>query len=187
MYVYRLFSNGKAEFIDKQQYLLDSIQIIHEKSKTIFVPTPISYDFPRYAIYDIMTEVEKANILLQKHSTTGVNLYGIIKDLLCKLSNRLRDDYFDAKDKLGGIDKQVQEFISSNFHLYKQGGTISHDEVKLCSYDDDNIRHHKNHRKNLHIRCDYLWAYLLHDEHVPDLKKLAQYMFFLYQHLMLFV
>ncbi|CAF1578515.1 unnamed protein product [Rotaria magnacalcarata] len=97
MYVYRLFSNGKAEFIDKQQDLLDSIQIIHEKSKTIFVPTPISYDFPRYAIYDIMTEVEKANILLQKHSTTGVNLYGIIKDLLCKLSNRLRDDYFDAK------------------------------------------------------------------------------------------
>ncbi|CAF3718666.1 unnamed protein product [Rotaria socialis] len=46
MYVYRLFSNGKAEFIDKQQDLLDSIQIIHEKSKTIFVPTPISYDFP---------------------------------------------------------------------------------------------------------------------------------------------
>ncbi|CAF2067254.1 unnamed protein product [Rotaria magnacalcarata] len=50
-------------------------------------------------------------------------------------------------------------------------------EAEFGSDDDDNIRHHKNHRKNLHIRCDYLWAYLLHGEHVPDFKKLVQYVF----------
>ncbi|CAF4069994.1 unnamed protein product [Rotaria magnacalcarata] len=217
---------------------------------------------------NILVEVQQANILLQKHYATGIHLYGIIKDLLCKLNNRLRDDYFGSKvmgllgtiqdsnevddlkksfrlfirtiiayiedyfvdrtsfyefisifsevdiqklewrnieccaacidpkkinkdllynqfnhlkskfiqlkDKFEVIDKQVQEFISSNFHLYKQGEIMSHGEVKLCSDDecdveaefgsddDDNIRHHKNHRKNLHIRCDYLWAYLLH-------------------------
>ncbi|CAF1519343.1 unnamed protein product, partial [Rotaria sordida] len=145
---------------------------------------------------NILSEVQEANILLQKHYITGVNLYSIIKDLLYKLNNRLRDDYFDAKvmellekihdsnevddlknevdieklewkniehcfsyiddkkinkdllyndfnhlkskfvqlkDKFGGINKQVQEFISSNLSLYKQGGTMSNDEVKLCS------------------------------------------------------
>ncbi|CAF5217952.1 unnamed protein product, partial [Rotaria magnacalcarata] len=43
---HRLSSNGKAEVIEKQQDLLNSIQMIYEKSKTIFVPTPISNDFP---------------------------------------------------------------------------------------------------------------------------------------------
>ncbi|CAF3122406.1 unnamed protein product [Rotaria socialis] len=43
---HRLSSNGKAEVIEKQQDLLNSIQMVYEKSKRIFVPTPISYDFP---------------------------------------------------------------------------------------------------------------------------------------------
>jgi hypothetical protein len=232
---------------------------------------------------NILSEVQGANILLQKHYITGVNLYSIIKDLLYKLNNRLRDDYFGAKvmellekihdsnevddlkksfrsfihtiityiedyfedrasfyesistfnevdieklewkniercasyiddkkinkdllynhfnhlkskyvqlkDKFGGINKQVQEFISSNLSLYKQGGTMSNDEFNLCSSGEcdveaesdndieEDILYHKNFRENSNIRCDYLWAYLLHGENVPDFKKLVQFVF----------
>ncbi|CAF4077806.1 unnamed protein product [Rotaria sordida] len=45
----------------------------------------------------LIQEVQEANLLLQRHYTTGVNLYSIITDLLRKLNNRLRDDYFGCK------------------------------------------------------------------------------------------
>ncbi|CAF4226429.1 unnamed protein product, partial [Rotaria sordida] len=45
----------------------------------------------------LLQEVQEANLLLQRHYTTGVNLYSIITDLLRKLNNRLRDDYFGCK------------------------------------------------------------------------------------------
>ncbi|CAF1358896.1 unnamed protein product [Rotaria sordida] len=198
------------------------------------------FDFIDQEQKNTLAEVQEANILLQKHYIIGVNLYSVIKDLLYKLNNRLRDNYFGAKviellekiqdsnelewrniercaayidakkidkdllyndfnhlkskfiqlkDKFDGIDKQVEEFISSNLHLYKQSGTMPNDEVKLCSGDEcdveaesgsddeDNIRYHKNLQKNLHIRRDYLWAYLLYGEDVPNFKKLVQFVF----------
>ncbi|CAF1250506.1 unnamed protein product [Rotaria sordida] len=113
----------------------------------------------------------------------------IDKDLLYNDFNHLKSKFIQLKDKFDGIDKQVEEFISSNLHLYKQSGTMSNDEVKLCSGDEcdveaesgsddeDNIRYHKNLQKNLHIRCDYLWAYLLYGEDVPNFKKLVQFVF----------
>lgn len=44
---YQLSSNGKAEIIDKQKEILNSIQTICEKPITNIVPLPISCDFPR--------------------------------------------------------------------------------------------------------------------------------------------
>jgi hypothetical protein len=46
-------------------------------------------DFPTgecslFFLKNILSEVLEANILLQKHYITGVNLYHIIKDLFCK-------------------------------------------------------------------------------------------------------
>ncbi len=236
-----------------------------------------------FFLKNILTDVQEANILLQKHYITGVNLYGIIKDLLYKLNNRLRDNFFGAKvmellekihdsnktnnlkkafrlfihtiityiedyfkdralfyksisvfsetdieklewksiercasyiddknidkdllynnfnhlkskfiqikDKFGSIDKQAQEFISSNLGLCKQGGSMSNDGNNLCSDDEcdaeaksdtdseEDIRYHKNPKKHPYIRCDYLWAFLLHGENVPEFKKLVHFVF----------
>ena len=44
---HRLTTNGKAEVIDKQKDLLDSIQTICQKPTINYVATPISCDFPR--------------------------------------------------------------------------------------------------------------------------------------------
>ncbi|CAF4365534.1 unnamed protein product, partial [Rotaria sordida] len=111
----------------------------------------------------------------------------IDKHLLYNDFNHLKSKFIQLKDKFDGIDKQGEEFISSNLHLYKQSGTMPNDEVKLCSGDEcdveaesgsddeDNIRYHKNLQKNLHIRCDYLWVYLLYGEDVPNFKKLVQF------------
>ncbi|CAF4011889.1 unnamed protein product [Rotaria sordida] len=48
----------------------------------------------------LIQEVQEANLLLQRHYTTGVNLYSIITYLLRKLNNRLRDDYFGDRSLL---------------------------------------------------------------------------------------
>ncbi|CAF4397100.1 unnamed protein product, partial [Rotaria magnacalcarata] len=41
-----------------------------------------------------LTEVQNANLLLQRDYTTGVSIYNIITNLLRKLKNRLQDDFF---------------------------------------------------------------------------------------------
>ncbi|CAF4583974.1 unnamed protein product, partial [Rotaria sp. Silwood2] len=50
-------------------------------------------------------------------------------------------------------------------------------EAESGSDGEDNIRYHKNLKKNLHIRCDYLWAYFLYGEDVSNFKKLVQFVF----------
>ncbi|CAF3158894.1 unnamed protein product [Rotaria sp. Silwood2] len=50
-----------------------------------------------YFLKNVLAEVQEANLLLQRHYTTGVNLYSIITDLLRKLNNRLDDHYFGRK------------------------------------------------------------------------------------------
>ncbi|CAF0838795.1 unnamed protein product, partial [Rotaria sordida] len=241
--------HGIIEFIEQQdesadglfaniKYVLESHELELEKLCSLGSDnTNVNVgECTLFFLKNTLAEVQEANILLQKHYIIGVNLYSVIKDLLYKLNNRLRDNYFGAKvmellekiqdsnelewrniercaayidakkidkdllyndfnhlkskfiqlkDKFDGIDKHVEEFISSNLHLYKQSGTMSNDEVKLCSGDEcdveaesgsddeDNIRYHKN----LHIRCDYLWAYLLYGEDVPNFKKLVQFVF----------
>lgn len=44
---YQISTTSKAEIISKQKDLLNSIKIICRKPITTFIPTPISYDFPR--------------------------------------------------------------------------------------------------------------------------------------------
>ncbi|CAF3953971.1 unnamed protein product, partial [Rotaria sp. Silwood1] len=82
-----------------------------------------------------------------------------------------------------------QEFVSSNLVLYKQGGSISNDENKLCSEgecdveansvtdSEEDIRYHKRLKKHPPTRCDHLWAYLLHGENVANFKKLVHFVF----------
>ncbi|CAF1057651.1 unnamed protein product [Rotaria sp. Silwood1] len=230
-----------------------------------------------YFLKNVLTEVQEANLQLQRYYTTGVTLYSIITDLLRRLNNRLRDDYFGSKvmdllekiqhptevddlkksfrsfiqtviqyienyyqdrslfyksisifsethietiewksieycttyinttnidkdclynefnyirskyvgikDKFGGIYKQVQNFISSNLVSTKQIDTTLDNVCDIdvqnnCDTDNEeqDVKFHKEH-KNHFIRCDQLWAYLLYDENVPNLRKLIEFAF----------
>jgi len=46
---------------------------------------------------NILPDIQNANLLLQREYTTGVNIHHIITNLLRKLKNRLKDDFFDCK------------------------------------------------------------------------------------------
>ncbi len=67
---------------------------------------------------------------------------------------------------------------------------MSNDENKLCSDgecdveasssgsdSEEDIRYHKSFKEHPYVRCDYLWAHLLHNENVPEFKKLVQFVF----------
>ncbi|CAF4999487.1 unnamed protein product, partial [Rotaria socialis] len=59
-----------------------------------------------YFLTNILPEVQAANLSLQREYTTGVNLHNIITNLIRKLNNRLRDDFFGCK--VGQLLKNIQ-------------------------------------------------------------------------------
>ncbi|CAF1666666.1 unnamed protein product, partial [Adineta ricciae] len=85
---------------------------------------------------NILPEIQNVNLLLQQEYTTGVNLHGIISNLLRKLKSRLNDEFFGCKvsqlmedypiqeiEKLHSSFKcfirTVIEYIEKYFHKYK--------------------------------------------------------------------
>ena len=237
-----------------------------------------------FFLANILPEVQNANLLLQRNYTTGVSIHGIITSLLCKLKNRLQDNffgykvaellencpikqaddlkksfklficsvidyiekyynnykpfyqsisifdevdieeiewrsiqqcstfvanqtidlddlyndfshikskYFDLKQRFGGITTQVQSFIVSNLGQSKYNGASVGHGANLCSdcdlqgdLDDSGINDdepdakvYKHKKTNKSIRPDHLWAFLLDNEHVPNLRKLVEFVF----------
>ena len=231
---------------------------------------------------NILPEIQNANLLLQQEYTTGVNLHGIISNLLRKLKSRLNDEFFgckvfqlideypikeiknlhssfkcfirtvieyiekyfdkykffyqsisifgeleidkiewnhvqqcctfvvnqmidfdhlynefnhikskyiDLKDKSGEIGNQVQSFITSNLGSSKYVKSSINDVAGLygdCDVEDEeddsddrqrdpNI--YKRKKTTNSIRSDHLWAYLLNEEHTPNLQKLIEFVF----------
>ncbi|CAM4945455.1 unnamed protein product [Rotaria socialis] len=59
-----------------------------------------------YFLTNILPEVQAANLSLQREYTTGVNLHNIITNLIRKLNNHLRDDFFGCK--VGQLLKNIQ-------------------------------------------------------------------------------
>ncbi|CAF2177166.1 unnamed protein product [Rotaria magnacalcarata] len=61
-----------------------------------FFTSDKSDEFSECTLYFLtkLTEVQNANLLLQRDYTTGVSIYNIITNLLRKLMNRLQDDLF---------------------------------------------------------------------------------------------
>ncbi|CAF3411992.1 unnamed protein product, partial [Rotaria sp. Silwood2] len=165
-----LFFFEEYIFGAKLMELLEKIQDSNEvedliKSFRLFIYTIITYreDYFEdrasfYGCISIFNEVDIQKLEWRniERCAAYIDTKKIDKDLLYNDFNHLKSKSVQLKDKFSGIDKQVQEFISSNLHLYKQDGTMSNDEVKLCSGgecdveaesgsdDEDNIRYHKN-------------------------------------------
>ncbi|CAF5229304.1 unnamed protein product [Rotaria magnacalcarata] len=61
-----------------------------------FFTSDKSDEFSECTLYFLtkLTEVQNANLLLQRDYTTGVSIYNIITNLLRNLKNRLQDDFF---------------------------------------------------------------------------------------------
>ncbi|CAF2112846.1 unnamed protein product [Rotaria magnacalcarata] len=64
-----------------------------------FFTSDKSNEFSECTLYFLtkLTEVQNANLLLQRDYTTGVSIYNIITNLLRNLKNRLQDDFFGYK------------------------------------------------------------------------------------------
>jgi hypothetical protein len=134
------------------------------------------------------TDIERIEWKTILHCATFIDDKDIDKDCLYNDFNHIRSKYVGLKDKFGGIYKQVQNFISSNLIPSKQVRITTENEFNICNEcdvennsDTDNEQHdvrlHKEHKKDLFIRCDQLWAYLLDGENVTHLRKLVQYAF----------
>ncbi|CAF2199460.1 unnamed protein product [Rotaria magnacalcarata] len=106
--------------------------------------------------------------------------------------NNIKSKYIELKEKYGGINQQIKLFLSSNLGVSKQNEARVNDgdgqSQSLCdecedihdfNSDDDehDAKYHKNQKENHSVRVDHLWAYLLHGENVPNLKKLVQFVF----------
>ncbi|CAM4974346.1 unnamed protein product [Rotaria socialis] len=286
------------EFIDEeQQVILKHIKLrwlsllrsierligVHPIVKSYFLNLQ-SGECTLFFLANILPEVQNANLLLQRNYTTGVSIHGIITNLLRKLQNRLKDDFFgykvdelfencpikqvgdlkqsfrlfirsvidyiekyynnyksfyrsisifdeldiekvewkfiqqcstfvanqtidlddlyndfthikskyiDLKERFGGITTQVQSFIVSNLGQSKYNGAAVKNRTNLCNDCDlkDNLDDsdtnddkpdaeiYKDKKTNKSIRPDHLWAYLLDGEHVPNLRKLIEFVF----------
>jgi hypothetical protein len=104
--------------------------------------------------------------------------------------NHIKSKYIDLKEKFGGINNQVQSFIISNLGASKYSETLVNHQTNLCSDchvqdslgdeedgDERDVKFYKHKKTNKSIRSDHLWAYLLDGEHVPNLRKLFEFVF----------
>jgi len=71
-----------------------------------------------YFLANILPDIQYANLLLQREYTTGVNLHGIISNLLRKLKNRLNDEFFGCKVSQLIEDYPIKE-IESLYSSFK--------------------------------------------------------------------
>ena len=171
------------------------------KSFRSFIRTVIDYiekyyssSASLYRSISIFSEVniEKIEWKNIKHCCTFIDDNMIDQDGLYNDFNHINSKYIALREKYGGIVDQVQSFISLNLDLSNgvrvtlcddDDSVLDDDECYATddsdSNDDDerNAKCHKQQNESLSIRCDHLWAYLLNDEAVPDLKKLIQYVF----------
>jgi hypothetical protein len=71
-------------------------------------------------------------------------------------------------------EKQVQATTDDETNLHSEIDILDYSDTDEEEYD---VKTHKQQKKNSSIRCDHLWAYLLHNENVPNLQKLVHFAF----------
>ena len=80
-----------------------------------------------YFLANVLPEIQNANLLLQRECTTGVNLHGIISNLLRKLKNRLNDEFFGCKvSQLMEDYPHIASFFSTASQLRAFTTQLSH-------------------------------------------------------------
>ncbi|CAF3690621.1 unnamed protein product [Rotaria sp. Silwood1] len=162
--------------------VIDYIEKYYNSSASLYQSMPIFSEIN-------IEKIEWKNI---QHCCTFVEDDMISQDGLYNDFNHIKSKYIVLREKYDGITKQVQSFILSNLGTSKRAEAPLHDEDSAhddgCnatndfdsdSNDDDehNAKCHKEQKENLSIRSDYLWAYLLDGERVPNLQKLVQFVF----------
>ncbi|CAF3791042.1 unnamed protein product [Rotaria sordida] len=146
-----------------------------------------------YQSISIFSEIDIEKIQWKDIQQCCTFIHDIIidEDGLYNDFNHIRSKYISLREKSGGIVKQVESFILSNLGaskqvvvpLYDEDSVHDDDECDLTydsdSNDDDerNAKCHKEQEESLWIRSDYLWAFLLHGERVPNLQRLVQFVF----------
>lgn len=72
---------------------------------------------------NVLFDIQLVELKLQRVSTTAVNLYGIITNLIKKLEQRMNDKYFRNKthltlNKLIDFDKNKAKELEESFELF---------------------------------------------------------------------
>jgi hypothetical protein len=71
----------------------------------------------------VLVDIQRAELKLQRVSTTAVNLYGIITNLIKKLEQRMNDKYFGNKthlilNQLMNFDDDKANELQESFELF---------------------------------------------------------------------
>ncbi|CAF3966837.1 unnamed protein product [Rotaria magnacalcarata] len=136
--------NGKAEVIDKQQDLLDSIPLIYGKSKTIFIPTPISYDFSRSNHRQPKNMVLFKTVNFLKDAKT-INLHDLNLDNLKRVMdqnqfNTVLVDYINHRF----LFYDCIDHVADKYNLYDlnvlSNSKELFDTIVLLKYDENKIK-----------------------------------------------
>ncbi|CAF1451090.1 unnamed protein product, partial [Adineta steineri] len=165
-----------------------------KKSFKVFIRSVIDYIEKYYNNYKSFfqsisvfaeVDIEKIDWRSIQQCSTFVANQTIDLDDLCNDFSHIKSKYFDLKQRSGGITTQVQSFIVSNLGQSKYNGASVGDGAKLCSDcdlqgdlddsdtndDEPDAKVYKHKKTNKSIRPDHLWAFLLDNEHVPNLRN----------------
>lgn len=188
-----------------EEYPIREIENLHSSFK-IFIQTVIEYIekyFDKYKVFyksiSVFGELEIDKIEwkhVQQCCTFVVN-QTIDLDHLYNEFNHIKSKYICLKDKSGGIENQVQSFITSNSGSSKYvKSSINHtvelfgdcdveDNLDSAEEEEDEDFDDRQRDSNIYkrkktinsIRSDHLWAFLLNEEHTPNLQKLIEFVF----------
>ncbi|CAF4751442.1 unnamed protein product [Rotaria socialis] len=142
------------------------------------------------SIFDEL-DIEKVKWKFIQQCSTFVANQTIDLDDLYNDFSHIKSKYIDLKERFSAITTQVQSFIVPNLGQSKYNGASVKNGTNLCNDfdlsdnpDDSDTNDDKpdgkiyKHKKtNKSIRPDHLWAYLLDGEHVPNSRKLIEFLF----------
>ncbi|CAF3343534.1 unnamed protein product [Rotaria socialis] len=161
--------------------LIDYIEKYYNNYKSIY---------QSISIFDEL-DIEKVKWKFIQQCSTFVANQTIDLDDLYNDFSHIKSKYIDLKERFSAITTQVQSFIVPNLGQSKYNGASVKNGTNLCNDfdlsdnpDDSDTNDDKpdgkiyKHKKtNKSIRPDHLWAYLLDGEHVPNLRKLIEFLF----------
>ena len=171
---FRLFIRSVIEYIEKY----------YDKYKSFY---------QSISIFDEI-DIEKIEWKIVQQCSTFVADQMIDQDDLYDEFNHIKSKYIDLRGKSGGINNQVQSFLPSNLRASISHEKSVNNQSNVCNdcdlqddvdYDEDgnynddssDAQLYKHKTPNKSIQSDQLWAYLLHGEHAPNLRKLVEFVF----------